>query len=147
MSRQLSLTLPGPAQEPLAAGATVLRGYALSNEQPLLIDIAETIRQAPFRHMLTPGGFRMSVAMTNCGPLGWVSDRRGYRYDTHDPASGQPWPALPESMLQLATTAASAAASFLNCMPVSAIMRLLLFFARSPSLSGCIRPGYCGKPQ
>jgi len=63
---------------------------------------------APFRHLVTPGGFRMSVAMTNCGSLGWVSDRRGYRYDCCDPATGRPWPAMPPVLLELARTAALA---------------------------------------
>jgi alkylated DNA repair protein (DNA oxidative demethylase) len=64
---------------------------------------------APFRHLITPGGFRMSVAMTNCGSLGWVSDRTGYRYETRDPLSGQPWPPVPPKFLQLAQSAAAAA--------------------------------------
>ena len=51
-------------------------------------------RVAPFRHLVTPGGFRMSVAMTNCGAAGWVTDRTGYRYQPHDPQSGVPWPAM-----------------------------------------------------
>lgn len=108
MSRQLSLSLPGRPREPLAAGASVLRGYALSDERALLLDIAEIVRLAPFRNMITPGGFRMSVAMTNCGPLGWVSDRRGYRYSAEDPETGRPWPPLPGSFLRLARDAAAA---------------------------------------
>jgi len=64
---------------------------------------------APFRHLFTPGGLRMSVAMSNCGALGWVSDRRGYRYDAIDPASGQPWPRMPEVFLKLAGSAAALA--------------------------------------
>jgi DNA oxidative demethylase len=59
--------------------------------------------------MITPGGFRMSVAMTNCGALGWVTDRTGYRYDPMDPESGLPWPPMPESFLTLATNAAAKA--------------------------------------
>jgi alkylated DNA repair protein (DNA oxidative demethylase) len=65
--------------------------------------------RAPFRHMLTPGGHAMSAAMTNCGPLGWVSDRRGYRYTPHDPASGHPWPPLPQTLSTLARAAAELA--------------------------------------
>ena len=109
MSRQLSLGLPGPSRESLGPGALVLRGYALANERALLNDIKETARQAPFRHMITPGGFRMSVAMTNCGPLGWVSDRSGYRYSPEDPETGRPWPRMPSSFSSLAREAAAAA--------------------------------------
>jgi alkylated DNA repair protein (DNA oxidative demethylase) len=74
------------------------------------------VAQAPFRHLVTPGGFRMSVAMTNAGPLGWVSDRRGYRYDPIDPDSGKPWPSMPSAFLQLAATAA-AHAGFVGFVP------------------------------
>jgi alkylated DNA repair protein (DNA oxidative demethylase) len=71
---------------------------------------------APFRHMITPGGFRMSVAMTNCGDVGWVSDRKGYRYDPSDPQTGKPWPRMPAEFLNLATGAAEAA-GFQDFMP------------------------------
>ena len=74
-----------------------------------MADLDHVIAQAPFRHMLTPGGYRMSVAMSNCGPLGWTSDRKGYRYGEIDPQTGDPWPALPASFSDLATRAASAA--------------------------------------
>ena len=75
-----------------------------------ILEAVEAIAAAaPFRHMLTPGGFRMSVAMTNCGPLGWVSDRKGYRYSPVDPETGRPWPAMPEAFLRLASEAAAAA--------------------------------------
>jgi alkylated DNA repair protein (DNA oxidative demethylase) len=74
-----------------------------------LIAAIETLTTAaPFRHLVTPGGFRMSVAMTNCGSLGWVSDHRGYRYDACDPLSGRPWPPMPPVFLELARTAARA---------------------------------------
>jgi alkylated DNA repair protein (DNA oxidative demethylase) len=69
----------------------------------------EIATRSPFRHMTTPGGFRMSVAMTNCGRFGWVSDRRGYRYDHMDPDTGQPWPLLPAPFSTLASEAAAAA--------------------------------------
>ena len=75
-----------------------------------ILEAVEAIAAAaPFRHMVTPGGFRMSVAMTNCGPLGWVSDRKGYRYSPVDPETGRPWPAMPEAFLRLASEAAAAA--------------------------------------
>jgi alkylated DNA repair protein (DNA oxidative demethylase) len=69
-------------------------------------DLAKIAERAPFRHMVTPGGFRMSVAMTNCGQVGWVSDRKGYRYDACDPETGLPWPPMPESFSRLAADAA-----------------------------------------
>jgi DNA oxidative demethylase len=87
-------------------GLTYLPGFALPLEQALLADIEEVVRAAPFRHMLTPGGQRMSVAMSNCGEVGWVTDRKGYRYDRLDPETGRPWPPLAPSMAQLAARAA-----------------------------------------
>lgn len=94
---------------PLAAGATLLRGFALDYEDALVAAIDRVLARAPLRHMVTPGGFRMSVAMTNCGDLGWVSDARGYRYDRCDPDSGRPWPAMPAAFAALATDAAARA--------------------------------------
>lgn len=95
--------------EPLAAGAMVLRNFATAESSTILSDVASIASQAPFRHMVTPGGFRMSVAMTNTGDLGWVSDESGYRYAAIDPISGNPWPVMPEAFLRLATGAAEAA--------------------------------------
>lgn len=89
--------------------ACVLRGFALPFVEALLPAIADVTARAPFRHMETPGGLKMSVALTNCGQLGWASDRRGYRYTRIDPGSGQPWPDMPEAFAQLATQAAQAA--------------------------------------
>ena len=94
---------------PLADGAVVLRGFALSQQDALLADLDGVIAAAPLRHLITPGGLRMSVAMTNCGALGWLSDRRGYRYDAVDPDSGAPWPPMPASFARLAAQAAAAA--------------------------------------
>ncbi|HEX5538327.1 MAG TPA: alpha-ketoglutarate-dependent dioxygenase AlkB, partial [Methylophilaceae bacterium] len=74
----------------LSAEAAVLRGFALNDEAALLAALRTIIARAPFRHMVTPGGFEMSVAMTNCGDLGWISDHKGYRYDYLDPLSGNP---------------------------------------------------------
>ena len=89
-------------REVLAEGAVLLRGYAEA-EAPALVDsIMKIAEAAPFRHLITPGGYRMSVAMTNCGEAGWVSDRTGYRYDACDPTTGRTWPAMPESFLALA---------------------------------------------
>jgi DNA oxidative demethylase len=96
-------------QEPLGPGATVLRQFAVPEEMALLSALRDVIARAPFRHMVTPGGFLMSVAMTNCGSLGWVTDRTGYRYDATDPVSGLPWPQMPDAFLRLATGAAAQA--------------------------------------
>jgi DNA oxidative demethylase len=93
----------------LAPGARLLGGFALPREDALRTALAAVAAQAPFRHMLTPGGRRMSVAMTNCGEAGWISDRSGYRYVGLDPQSGRPWPALPEAFLELAAGAAGRA--------------------------------------
>ena len=105
-----------PGIEPLAEGAAVLRGFATRDETALLSGVQDVAAQAPFRHMVTPGGFRMSVAMTNCGVLGWVTDRNGYRYDSTDPDSGTPWPRMPAAFLQLAAEAA-AQLGFENFVP------------------------------
>ena len=94
-------------REELAAGAVVLRGQALANDAAILAAVREVVAQAPFRHLVTPGGLRMSVAMSNCGARGWVSDRRGYRYDPIDPDSGRPWSPMPEVLRQLAGEAAA----------------------------------------
>lgn len=96
-----------PTEVQLGPGAVLLRGFAGSEEAALLAALRRVVAQAPFRHMVTPGGHRMSVAMTNCGAFGWVTDRRGYRYEARDPETGLAWPALPEVFLQLAGAAAA----------------------------------------
>lgn len=88
---------------------THLPGFALRWEEALLADIQAIALAAPFRHMLTPGGQRMSVAMTNCGEVGWITDRKGYRYEPLDPQTGRRWPPLPEELAQLAAGAAAEA--------------------------------------
>ncbi len=98
-----------PASEALAEGAVLLRGGALPLADAILAGIAEVVAAAPFRHMVTKGGFAMSVAMSNCGGYGWVSDRRGYRYEPSDPLTGASWPPMPESFLTLAAESAAAA--------------------------------------
>ena len=97
------------AEEALAPGAVLLRGWARDQGPALLEAVSEVIRQAPLRHMTTPGGFQMSVAMTNCGAAGWITDRSGYRYGPLDPLSGRPWPPLPGPLARLATDAAAKA--------------------------------------
>ncbi len=99
----------GPREEQLGPGAWVLRAFSLADEASLLASLEGVVSQAPFRHMVTPGGYRMSVAMTNCGSLGWVSDRTGYRYDAIDPLSGLAWPRMPDAFFNLAKTAAAEA--------------------------------------
>jgi alkylated DNA repair protein (DNA oxidative demethylase) len=100
---------PGPAVVPLAERAMLLRGLA-TEEAPSILALIEAIAAvAPFRHLVTPGGLRMSVAMTNCGRMGWVSDRRGYRYEPIDRERGLPWPSMPVPFLAMAARAAAEA--------------------------------------
>lgn len=116
-------------KQALAPGATLLRAFATPEEMQLLQDLSILAAQAPFRHMVTPGGYRMSVAMTNCGALGWVTDRTGYRYDAIDPESGKPWPRMPASFLKLAINAA-AQASFPGFVPDACLVNRYLHGAR-----------------
>lgn len=121
-----------PQKTEIAPDAFLLKGFALTNEEQLLADLQQVIQAAPFRHMVTPGGFTMSVAITNCGDVGWVSDRTGYRYTQHDPLNGKPWPAMPVSFQILASAAATLAgfsnfapdACLINCYQVGARMGL-----------------------
>jgi alkylated DNA repair protein (DNA oxidative demethylase) len=108
--------LPPRANEPLEEGAMVLRAFASADAPALIADVEQIAAAAPFRFLVTPGGYSMSVAMTNCGRVGWVSDRSGYRYDPVDPDTGQPWPAMPALFLELASRAA-AEAGFTNYDP------------------------------
>jgi alkylated DNA repair protein (DNA oxidative demethylase) len=101
--------------EALGPGATLLKGFASDDVERLLREIRTVAAAAPCRHMTTPGGFRMSVAMTNCG-VGWVTDRRGYRYDRFDPDTGESWPPIPRSFHALAARAA-ADAGYRNFVP------------------------------
>jgi len=101
-------TPPAGTREQLAPGAWVLRGFALDRADALLQQIENIAALSPFRRLVTPGGKTMSVAMTNCGAVGWFSDRRGYRYAANDPETGEPWPPMPALFMQLAREAASA---------------------------------------
>jgi alkylated DNA repair protein (DNA oxidative demethylase) len=85
----------------------LLRGFARAFETELIADIGVIVAQASFRHMVTPGGHQMSVGMTNCGNVGWVTDRSGYRYDANDPEAAKPWPTMPTSFRALAAQAAA----------------------------------------
>src|SRR5438093_5764653 len=98
-----------PSHEPLEEGAVLLRSFAVAEGPLLLEEVARVAQKAAFRHLVTPGGHTMSVAMTNCGRVGWVSDRTGYRYDPIDPATGAPWPEMPGAFLNLAIRAADEA--------------------------------------
>ncbi|WP_442108266.1 DNA oxidative demethylase AlkB [Pseudomonas sp. NUPR-001] len=108
MQTELDLFAPQDPPQPYWVGtqAMVLPGFALPQVQALLPALREVVALAPFRHMFTPGGLKMAVAMTNCGTLGWISDRHGYRYSPLDPLNQQPWPLLPEVLVQLASHAA-----------------------------------------
>jgi alkylated DNA repair protein (DNA oxidative demethylase) len=97
---------PPAAREELAPGAWVLRAFALDVAANLLAEIDRIAARSPFRHLVTPGGKTMSVAMTNCGALGWFSDRRGYRYTAVDPETGAAWPSMPAPFARLARDAA-----------------------------------------
>lgn len=96
----------------VAEGAVLFGKYALPAADQLLTEIKRLSALSPFRKMLTPGGKRMSVSMTNCGRLGWISDDRGYRYSERDPVTNRDWPEMPESFRQLAKQASVAAGYF-----------------------------------
>ena len=97
-----------PSTEVLEEGAVLLRAFASPEAADLVAEAARIAETAPFRFLVTPGGYSMSVAMTNCGRVGWVSDRKGYRYDPVDPDTGRPWPSMPASFVDLARRAAAA---------------------------------------
>jgi DNA oxidative demethylase len=105
----LSCLEPAESIESLGERAVVVRGFARDEAALLVAAVAEITASAPFRNMITPGGFRMSVAMTNCGRAGWVTDRKGYRYEFVDPMTGCLWPPMPSSFRHLAAAAAEVA--------------------------------------
>lgn len=121
-----------PGRERLGEGAVLLRKWALPSEADILRAFEEVVAAAPLRTMVTPGGFAMSVAMTNCGAAGWVSDRRGYRYQEVDPVTGRQWPAMPPCLLNFAIFAAKSAgysaflpdACLINCYEPGARLSL-----------------------
>ncbi|MCJ7799600.1 MAG: DNA oxidative demethylase AlkB [Polaromonas sp.] len=100
---------PYTAPELIAPGAVLLRGFAEPVVELLIKAVRQVTAAAPLRHLITPGGHSMSVAMSNCGAWGWVSDRTGYRYERADPLTGQPWPAMPDGFLAIAEQAAAEA--------------------------------------
>jgi alkylated DNA repair protein (DNA oxidative demethylase) len=99
----------GTGTETLAEGAMLLRGFVTAEAASIIETVWQIAEVAPFRHMITPGGYRMSVAMTNCGRVGWTADRSGYRYEPIDSKSGRPWPPMPMMFRQLAERAAARA--------------------------------------
>ena len=114
-----------PEQQPrldrIGEQSCVLRGFALPWLDQLLPALDAVLAAAPFRQMITPGGFTMSVALSSCGTLGWTTDRSGYRYTRHDPLTGKPWPTMPEVFFELAQAAAREA-GFANFMPDSCLI-------------------------
>ena len=95
-----------PSREEIADGAVLLRAFVRPIEGELIAAVRAIVAQSPFRRMTTPGGHLMSVAMTNCGARGWITDHTGYRYDPIDPRTGAPWPAMPPVLRDLALRAA-----------------------------------------
>jgi DNA oxidative demethylase len=95
-----------PSREEIADGAVLLRAFVRPIESELIAAVRAIVAQSPFRRMTTPGGHLMSVAMTNCGARGWITDHTGYRYDPIDPRTGAPWPAMPPVLRDLALRAA-----------------------------------------
>jgi alkylated DNA repair protein (DNA oxidative demethylase) len=98
-----------PSREQIGPESFVFRGFALPFIERLLPALESVLSQAPFRNMVTPGGYTMSVALSSCGEFGWTTDRSGYKYSPIDPLSGQRWPAMPQVFMELAVAAASAA--------------------------------------
>ncbi len=121
MDSLFDLEPASPSREPLEEGAVLLRGFAAAEAAQLVEEVARVAATAPFRHLVTPSGHTMSVAMTNCGRVGWVSSRSGYRYDPIDPETGAPWPAQPEAFRDLAVRAA-AEGGFANYDPDACLM-------------------------
>jgi alkylated DNA repair protein (DNA oxidative demethylase) len=112
---------PPLPKDVLGVGTAVLAGFALDVQDELLSCIKLVVERSPFRNMITPGGFRMSVAMSNCGPLGWVTDRTGYRYSKIDPETNRTWPEVPPAFRKLAGAAAKEA-GFPNFVPDACLM-------------------------
>lgn len=110
-----------PRHEQIGEQSYVLRGFALPWLERLLPALEKVLVAAPFRQMVTPGGFTMSVALSSCGTFGWTTDRSGYRYTRDDPQTGRPWPMMPEVFFQLAQAAAQAA-GFADFAPDSCLI-------------------------
>jgi len=121
-----------PESQEILKDVVLLRRFVTPVENEVLSALAAVVQLAPLRHMVTPGGFAMSVATTSCGDLGWVSDKKGYRYAASDPLTGRSWPQMPASFKQLAQQAANMAgfanfepdACLINCYQIDARMAL-----------------------
>ncbi|RYY77975.1 MAG: DNA oxidative demethylase AlkB [Moraxellaceae bacterium] len=122
MNLDLFDTLPA-GLEKIGEQSVVLRQFASPMQDELMAAIDQISRQAPFRHMLTPGGYTMSAAMTSCGSLGWITDRKGYRYQSVDPLTGKRWPDMPHVFQALAQQAASMA-GFEHFQPDSCLINV-----------------------
>ena len=114
-----------PRTEQIGPQTFVLRGFALPWLEQILPALRTVLAQAPLRRMVTPGGFTMSVALSNCGEWGWTTDLNGYRYTPADPRTGLPWPELPGCFREIATQAA-AAAGFENFEPDACLINRYL---------------------
>lgn len=110
-----------PRREQIGEQSYVLRGFALHWMDQLLPALETVLTAAPFRQMVTPGGFTMSAAMSSCGTWGWTTDRSGYRYTRNDPRTDAPWPTMPEVFFALAQ-AAAVEAGFDDFVPDSCLI-------------------------
>ncbi|MHC8326741.1 DNA oxidative demethylase AlkB [Pseudomonas sp. LB1P83] len=110
-----------PRREQIGEQSYVLRGFALPRLDQLLPALEVILTSAPFRQMITPGGFTMSVALSSCGTWGWTTDRSGYKYTRNDPQTGQPWPEMPDVFFELAQAAAREA-GFADFVPDSCLI-------------------------
>lgn len=102
----MTLLFPEPEQQ-LPAGARLFRQYLSNQEQLAILDeIASVLEQAPPFRPQMPTGPYMINRLTNCGPWGWMSDKRGYRYEACHPVTGLAWPPIPQPVLSCAIQAA-----------------------------------------
>jgi alkylated DNA repair dioxygenase AlkB len=94
--RRVSSVVPRPL-----AGLRLVPGYLdRAAQERLRDDLTAVMRRAPvYTPRMPKTGHPMSVRMSNCGPLGWVTDEHGYRYQPHHPETGEPWPPIPEILL------------------------------------------------
>jgi alkylated DNA repair protein (DNA oxidative demethylase) len=94
--------IPRPTPPPVSSGLRFIAGFLdRADQEELLAALVDIVRQAPLFTPLMPGtGKPFSVRMTNCGPLGWVSDSGGYRYQRTHPVTGEPWPPMPALLLR-----------------------------------------------
>jgi alkylated DNA repair protein (DNA oxidative demethylase) len=94
--------LPPPPPETLAPGLILHRGwFDRAAQEALVTAVREVLREAPlFTPVMPRTGKPFSVRMSNCGPLGWVSDIGGYRYQPTHPDTSRPWPPIPEALIE-----------------------------------------------